>query len=281
MVHFYLSDLLKRCNYKLNKTLLIRHSLKHERFINAYRDGFLREYTQKQPPHFFDAFDHIIVFSSDEGTTSKYLTSYEVRHGEQPNVSPYCSPFLLEPYKDDIMHPLFEISNDPLRTYESKLFIEWGKAAVKWYQKGTNEKIITQLVNTSQFVFPGYENVLLTFNELKQIIDDPQTYADWHIALSSINAIYAITDCSNGKIYIGSSYNKNGLLGRWSDYATTIHGGNEAFKQLLAKNTTANLQFQYTVLKVLPKDITALEAIEIESSFKRKLQTIPFGYNRN
>ena len=74
--------------------------------------------------------------------------------------------------------------------------------------KGTNEKIITQLVNTSQFDFPGYENVLLTFNKLKQIIDDPQTYADWHIALSSINAIYAITDCSNGKIYIGSSYNK-------------------------------------------------------------------------
>ena len=40
MVHFYLSDLLKRCNYNLNKTLLIRHSLNHERFINAYRDGF-------------------------------------------------------------------------------------------------------------------------------------------------------------------------------------------------------------------------------------------------
>jgi hypothetical protein len=281
MVHIYLSDLLKRCNYNLNSTLLIRHSLKHERFIKAYRDGFLREYTQKQSLHFFDGHDKVIVFSADEGTTAKYLKSYEVRHGDTPSVSPNCSPFLLEPYKEEIMHPLFEIDNDPLITYENKLFIEWGKAAVKWYQKGTNEKVITQLVNTSQFVFPGYENVLLTFNELKQIIDNHQTYADWHIALSSINAIYAITDCSNGKIYIGSSYNKNGLLGRWSEYVKTTHGGNEGFKQLLTQNSKAYLHFQYSILKVLPKDITALEAVEIENVFKRKLQTISFGYNHN
>ncbi|KMY54133.1 hypothetical protein AC623_09470 [Bacillus sp. FJAT-27231] len=280
-MYFLLSDLLRRCQYNLNRTLLIRHSLKHERFIKAYRDGFLREYTQKQPPHFFDAYDKVIVFSADEGTTAKYLTSYEVRHGETPFISQNCSPFLLEPYKDEIMNPLFEIDNDPLHTYENKLFIEWGKAAVKWYQKGTNEKVITQLVNTSQFVFPGYENVLLTYNELKRIVDDRQSYADWHIALSSINAIYIITDRSNGKMYIGSSYNKNGLLGRWSEYAATIHGGNEAFKQLHEQNPAAHLHFQYAILKVLPRDITALEAVEFENLFKRKLQTILFGYNYN
>ncbi|WP_394581204.1 GIY-YIG nuclease family protein [Cytobacillus firmus] len=281
MIHLYLSDLLKRCNYNLNSTLLIRHSLKHERFINAYRDGFLREYTQKQSPKFFNGYKKVIVFSADEGTTAKYLKSYEVRPGESPLISPDCSPFLFESYKDEIMHPLFEIDNDPLISYENKLFIEWGKATVKWYQKGTNEKIISKLVNTSQFIFPGYENVLLTYSELKQIINNRQTYADWHIALSSVNAIYAITDCSNGKIYIGSSYNKNGLLGRWTEYATTIHGGNDVFMQLLVQNPQAHLHLQYTILKVLPKDITALEAVEIENIFKQKLKTIQFGYNHN
>lgn len=281
MVHFYLSDLLKRSNYNLNSTLLIRHSLKHQRFINAYREGFLREYTQKQSPHFFDGYDKVIVFSADEGTTAKYLKSYEIRHGEKPSISQDCSPFLLEPYKDEIMHPLFEIDNDPLIQYENKLFIEWGKAAVRWYQKGTNEKNITRLANTNQFVFPGYENVILTYNKLKQIIDNRPIYADWHTALSSINAVYAITDCSNGKSYIGSSYNKNGLLGRWSEYAATIHGGNEVFEQLLEQDSTAHLHLQYTILKVLPKDVTALEAVEVENLFKRKLQTIQFGYNHN
>ncbi|RHW37451.1 GIY-YIG nuclease family protein [Lysinibacillus yapensis] len=281
MAHLLLSDLLQRCNYNLNKTLLIRHSLKHERFIKAYRNGFLREYTQKQSPHFFNGYDKVIVFSADEGTTAKYLKSYEVRHGNTPLISPNCSSFILEPYNDEIMHPLFEIDNDPLITYENKLYIEWGKAAVKWSQKGTNEKIITQLVNTSKFVFPGYENVLLTYNELKEIINNRQIYNDWHIALSSINAIYAITDLSNGKIYIGSSYSKNGLLGRWTEYASTLHGGNEAFKQLHALNSTAHIHFQYSILKVLPKDITAIEAVEVENNFKRKLQTISFGYNHN
>lgn len=281
MVHFYLSDILKRSKYNLNRTLLIRHSLKHQRFINAYRDGFLREYTQKQSPHFFDGYDKVTVFSADEGTTGKYLKSYEIRHGEMQSISPDCSPFLLEPYKDEIMHPLFEIDEDQLMQYENKLFIEWGKAAVKWYQKGINEKIVTQLVNTSQFVFPGYENVILTYNELKQIIEDRSMYADWHIALSSINAIYVITDCSSGKNYIGSSYNKKGLLGRWSEYAATIHGGNVVFKQLLVQDASVHLHFQYTILKVLPKDITAIEAVEVENLFKRKLQTIQFGHNHN
>ena len=281
MVHFYLSDLLKRSKYNLNTTLLIRHSLKHQRFINAYRDGFIREYTQKQSPHFFDGYDKVIVFSADEGTTAKYLKSYEIRHGEVPSISQDCSPFLLKPYKDEIMHPLFEIDQDPLMQYENKLFIEWGKAAVKWYQKGINEKFITQLVNTSQFVFPGYENVILTYNELKQIIDNRTTYSDWHFALSSINAVYVITDCSSGKNYIGSSYNKNGLLGRWSEYAATIHGGNEVFNRLIVQDSSAHLHFQYTILKVLPKDITAIEAVEVENLYKRKLQTIQFGYNHN
>lgn len=265
----------------MNSTLLIRHSLKHQRFINAYRDGFIREYTQKQPLHFFDGYDKVIVFSADEGTTAKYLKSYEIRHGEKPSISKDCSTFLLEPYKDEIMHPLFEIDDDPFTQYENKLIIEWGKATVRWYQKGTNEKNVTRLVNTNQSIFPGYENVILTYNELKQIIDDRLTYVDWHTALSSINGIYAITDCSNGKSYIGSSYNKSGLLGRWSEYVATIHGGNEVFKQLLEQDSMAHLHLHYTILKVLPKDITALEAIEVESLFKRKLQTIQYGYNRN
>lgn len=282
MVSLYLSDLLKRCQYDLKRTLLIRHSLKHDRFIKAYEDGALREYTQKQSPGFYDTYDQVIVFSAHKGTSAKYLTTYEVRHSEKPFISPDCSKFLLDSYKDQIMHPLFEKENDPLKKYENKLFIEWGKAAVKWYQVATNEKAIMQLASTSDFVFPGYENVLLTFTELKTMIDDGQSYADWHTALSSINAVYAIADKANGKVYIGSSYNKNGLLGRWSEYAATIHGDNEAFKELLVKDSAAYLHFQFSILKVLPKDITPLEAVEAEKGFKRKLQTFaPFGYNFN
>ncbi|SME39020.1 hypothetical protein BACERE00185_04535 [Bacillus mobilis] len=281
MVQLYLSDLLKRCNYDLKRTLLIRHAMKHPRFIQAYSEGSLREYTQHQDPGFFDKYDKVIVFSGDKGTTAKYLKSYKVRHGDKPHTSDRCSKFLFEPYENNMMHPLFEIENDPLSAYENKLFIEWGKGARNWYQRGTIEKLITQLVNTSKAVFPGFENVILKYDELKKMFDDGDTYADWHKALRSINAIYAITDCSNGKIYIGSSYNKGGLFSRWKDYADKIHGGNNALKLLHKQDVKAYLQFQYSILKVLPRDITPLEAVEIENKFKEKLQTIKYGYNEN
>lgn len=281
MVQLYLSDLLKRCNYDLKRTLLIRHSMKHKRFIQAFSEGSLREYTQHQDPGFFDKYDKVIVFSGDNGTTAKYLKTYEVRHDEESHISDGCSKFLSEHYKNNMMHPLFEIDNDPLASYENKLFIEWGRAAIKWAQNGTREKRIIQLTNTSKAAFPGFENVILKYDELKQMFDDGDTYEDWHKALKSINAIYAITDCSNGKIYIGSSYNQDGLFGRWKDYADKVHGDNNALERLYKQNANAHLQFQYSILKVLPRDITPLEAVEIENKFKEKLQTIKYGYNEN
>ncbi|AJG56695.1 GIY-YIG nuclease family protein [Bacillus cereus] len=281
MVRFYLSDLLKRCNYNLNRTLLIRHSTNHERFVKAYAEGSLREYTQHQDHGFFDKFDIVIVFSADKSTTARYLKSYEVKHGELPHTSKDCAKFLLEPYNNNIMHPLFEMNNDPLSEYENKLFIDWGKG-MRYWQKATNEKPITQLSDTTQYKFPGFENVSLTYNKLKEmVINGDDTYKDWHIALSSINAIYAIADCSNGKLYVGSSYNKNGLLGRWKEYVHTIHGGNNKLIRKHNQDAKAHLQFQFSILKVLPKDVTQLEAVEVEKRYKEKLQTIKYGYNEN
>ncbi|WP_460268857.1 GIY-YIG nuclease family protein [Bacillus luti] len=271
----------KWCNSIFPRTLLIRHSTNHKRFVQAYSEGYLREYTQYQEPGFFDKYDFVIVFSGDKGTTAKYLKSYEVRHEEGHHMYTGRSIFLYEPSHNNVMHTLIEIDNDQLTQYENKLFIEWGEAAIKWAQIVINEKPITQLANTHQFNFPGFENVAMKYEELKEMCDGSDTYADWHKALSSINAIYAITDCSNGKLYIGSSYNKGGLLGRWKDYADTVHGGNNALKSLYNQNNDAHLQFQYSILKVLPKDVTPLEAVEIEKKYKQKLQTIKYGYNEN
>jgi len=160
---------------------------------------------------------------------------------------------------------LFEIKDDPLASYENKLYIEWDGGVVKWAQKGINKKVITKLINTNELAFPGFEKVRLTYKDLKGIIDDPKTYTHCPKALSSVNAIYAIADLVNGKNYIGSSYNKDGLLGRWSNYATTLHGNNEVFKKLLKKEPTAHLHFQYSILKVLPKDVAGGEAVDIEN----------------
>ncbi|WP_336769807.1 GIY-YIG nuclease family protein [Bacillus bombysepticus] len=280
MVQLYLSDLLNRCKYDLERTLLIRHSMNHERFVKAYEEESLREYTQHQVPGFFDKYDNVIVFAGDKGTTAKYLKSYQIKHGQPYLLSKECSKFLLEPYKENIMHPLFEIDNAPLKEYENKLFIDWGKG-IRYWQKATNEKPIIKLFNKDQIYFPGFENVTLMYDQLKNLFEDSDIYEDWHKALSSINAIYVITDCSNGKLYIGSSYNKGGLLERWRDYAYKIHGGNAALIRLNKQNDTAHLKFQFSILKVLPKDIAPSEAVKIEQKYKKMLQTNEHGYNEN
>ena len=73
----------------------------------------------------------------------------------------------------------------------------------------------------------------------------------------------------------------NSTNSRWSEYGTTIHGGNEVFKQLFEQNSEAHFQMQYTLLKVLPKEMAAIEVVQVENLYKRKLNTIQFYYNHN
>ena len=44
--------------------------------------------------------------------------------------------------------------------------------------------------------------------------------------LSAVNCIYLISDKKTGQQYVGSTYGKDGVWGRWQGYANTIHNGN-------------------------------------------------------
>ena len=47
-------------------------------------------------------------------------------------------------------------------------------------------------------VFSGFEKLILTYDELKEIVENPTVYEAWHTALSSVNAIYLIVDRETG-----------------------------------------------------------------------------------
>lgn len=129
--------------------------------------------------------------------------------------------------------------------------------------------------------FTSYEDFILTYEKLSEIVFMPSLYSDWVKALSSVNAIYVITDTENGKLYIGSSYGNDGLFGRWTDYAKTKHGGNERLKELLKKYPQRYKKFQYSILQLLPKNITVEMAVDAENKWKEKLCTREYGYNDN
>jgi hypothetical protein len=131
--------------------------------------------------------------------------------------------------------------------------------------------------------FPGYDNVRLSYHQLKTIID--RQLPGWIGALSNQKAVYLITDKTNGKLYVGSATSENGmLLQRWSDYVNNGHGGNKELVQLVksfgfdyVKNN-----FQYSILENYNSKVDDSLILSREAWLKETLKSkVPHGYNAN
>jgi len=129
--------------------------------------------------------------------------------------------------------------------------------------------------------FPGYQNVCLTYSELKMIYTNESL--EWKNALSNIKAIYCITDTSTGKLYIGSaSSDEGGLWGRWGTYANdrTITGGNKYFRELeKADHDYIKENFTYSILEIFDPRTKREDIINREEYWKRVFKTYEFGMN--
>jgi hypothetical protein len=58
-------------------------------------------------------------------------------------------------------------------------------------------------------LFPGYGKVNISWEGLKRVLDKES----WKTALQNQKGVYLITDKSNGKMYVGSAYSENMILG--------------------------------------------------------------------
>ena len=84
-----------------------------------------------------------------------------------------------------------------------------------------------------------------------------------------------------GRQYVGSAYGHGGLLGRWSEYVATRHGGNKRLIEELLVDPETVTRFRYSVLQVLPKTTTIDDVVAVETLYKDKLLTKAFGLNAN
>ena len=123
--------------------------------------------------------------------------------------------------------------------------------------------------------------MLLTYNELKEIVENTTDYELWQTALSAINAVYLIVDMETGSQYVGSAYGKDGLLGRWRFYVDSLHGNNKLMKDLICKHPDRYKHFQFSVLQILSKSTPDEEIIHAEALWKKKLCSVQFGMNDN
>ena len=130
--------------------------------------------------------------------------------------------------------------------------------------------------------FPGYENVRLSYPQLKTIID--RQLPGWIAALQNQKAVYLITDTNTGKLYVGSATSQYGmLLQRWSNYISDGHGGNEGLKEVVASYGLNYVKkyFQYSILENYNARMDDNYVLKRESWWKDTLKSREYGLNKN
>ena len=231
------------------------------------------DYQSEQLKKNFEKIDYIVAFIGEEGVTSRFLGVYK-NNGVISELGLYNGDALA---KFDFQ----ELSGFEL--LKERIVIEW-KSPVMWHQYYDNEMPVVRidrgLSENNIPVFKSFEDVLLDYNQLKRIFETNN--AEWKSKLESCNGIYLILDKKCGKQYVGSTYNRDGIWGRWKQYAETGHGGDKDLKPLLSDDSNyAAKYFQWCILETLPLKILDEHAIDRESLYKRKFGTREFGYNNN
>jgi hypothetical protein len=124
-------------------------------------------------------------------------------------------------------------------------------------------------------LFPGYEKVNISWDEMNRVLEKD----NWKTALQNQKGVYLMTDTSNGKMYVGSAYGENMILGRWRAYVKSGNGGNVGLKQLTFDHIKQN--FKYSILDIYKSTTDDQIIINRESWWKEVLQSRQFGYNEN
>ena len=137
-------------------------------------------------------------------------------------------------------------------------------------------EVVQILPNTfDNDIFPGYDKVNVSWQELSRVISKES----WKTALQNQKGVYLITDILTGKMYVGSAYGENMILGRWQSYIETGHGGNSEFKNLSFEYIKQN--FKYSILEIFKSTVDDQLIFARESWWKSVLLTRKFGYNKN
>ncbi|WIJ25780.1 GIY-YIG nuclease family protein [Devosia sp. RR2S18] len=157
--------------------------------------------------------------------------------------------------------------------WSGKLVVGWPPPERSWWRRAHKNKLPVQAIHeSSAFVpaMPDWQDLVVSWQQLSVL---PTA---WKNALSHWRGVYHIFDAASGKGYVGSACGADNILGRWSQYASSGHGGNRLLKQLDPTN------FQFSVLQRLSPDLPETEVVQIESSWKKRLHTrAPFGLNDN
>lgn len=224
-------------------------------------------YQSEQSKDVFKGVDYIAVFIGEEGRLARFIGVYKIISSKTIFSGEAKFSYLME-----------EVNG--FEDLKERVIIDWGNAAISWHQWMGNQKEIVEIgMPLNHVQFKNYSEIILDRSQFELIFNEE--FPEWKKALSAINCVYLITDKSTGMQYVGSTYGKSGAWGRWEGYFKTIHNGNKRLLGLTANDPNYKYNFQYTILQLLPINITNKEAIDNETLYKNKLGSRAFGLNCN
>lgn len=141
------SEILKYANLDPARCKLVRHSSTNVKVKKCLTDPVWFEAfqaTQNRPV--FDDCDYILIFLGESGTSARFVGCCQVngKSGLTPSQMPVNFP-----YPED-----FQLENgifyhlqwtEIMKEFWGKVVIDWGKSAVAWCQRATNDKIILSI----------------------------------------------------------------------------------------------------------------------------------------
>lgn len=195
---------------------------------------------------------------------------------------------------------LIEVDEEAMSEYKQylgRLVITWKDRntrnvrmkSIENIEKLTVKTILEEPYDKTALKFPGYKNVAVSYPELK---DRLKKSTEWQSYLKARKGVYLIADMSNGKLYVGSAYGKDGIYGRWKTYMESgfdkneLENGkypNKKFQEIVKEKGISHIQrnFRYTLLETFTDEISSEDIINRESWWKERLLTREFGYNAN
>lgn len=267
-----------------NRIKVVKHKTGEVDLERLKQLDLIEFYQSLQSREVFRNCDFILSFIGESDNLFIFMGAYEVKGVSPFNQAKHVVPDNF-PYPDFLAQPLHHYTLRKvslLDEYIDRLVIhDPNRIWHRWLSPGTPIPIFEIRPEGFAKPFHGYDEIMLRYHEMKKIIEHPHSNRIWHDMLSHVAGVYLIVDLADGSQYVGSAYGKDGILGRWKEYARNPSGGNVRLIAHLAQDPSRYHQFQYTILQTLPKTLTMQEVIEVENKYKLKLGTRAFGLNSN
>lgn len=176
---------------------LIRHGNAEIQILETFRNNIqkLEAYQSIQRPNKFSGAKYIAVFAPSFGTSALFLGVWEILESTSNKYFPAHVHDMIDRYEfpsfwHEEENEWYNLKrSDLLSELSERLVIEWGKATVAWVQN-KNKEILEIKARNSVGDFISYDEILLSYYDLKRITTDHESNISWVTALSSVNGIY-------------------------------------------------------------------------------------------